>query len=176
VRVTLGTGLRAASTADLYIPLRDPERERMRSRLPLLRANAATVPVVDDDAGTEEEPSTGLRFRHVASLRLAPGTRELQIVSPGAANRALVVVHDDAAPAQFQLDEPSRTPRTVARLRAWYDTPADGHTPRATQERRSTRMILGSLLGIAVVIAMLALAVWWGVRGRSAARRPRHDT
>lgn len=168
----------------MLVPDRMPESAAPDRSLPVLEVvgGGAGAPTSQFFRGRRtgvqrsKEPSTGVRLLEVADTsgdgREAPRIGEdgrLQLtVRPGdSPTRVALLVGDER---RLELPDAARQPRTVAGIRAWYDTAPDG-TPAAGGQSAHVPGRGWIAIPAAVVVAMVALTIWWMLLGSRVGRR-----
>ena len=149
----------APIAVQLFVPEVLPERDARGDDLPGIQGEEA--PSVED---TPTDEATGIRYRLVESTFLDPTQYQrpdvnLTIERGGEPTRVAVLVGDpDATFASTDLE---RTPQTLARLRAWAETPAEGSKPvraaAASRDSRSRSPWYGAVIALVAVLT----AAWW---------------
>lgn len=159
----------------LLVPDEQPERAVADDELPSLQVRgagrSAVVRAVDRSRVTDE--ATGIHYRVIAtSMIVSDGSR--------GARPATIVVRRGDAPTRvalrvgsadvFQTADPERTPRTVARARAWLETPAVGSVPAPRTPPGTTADVSRAVWGGALAMSAVILAIWWVRIGRRRSR------
>jgi len=177
--------------ARLLVPDRRPENRLQPTAMPTVEIGGPDgIALVARAGGSHvKEPATGIRLQEVVdsgedsgngcvaidvratctSTNLAVGPKgrlEIAVVARGAVRVALVVGPDQ----RIEIPDAARQPRTIAGIRAWYDTAADGSPSTGGQvAQRPGRGWIA--VPSTVVVAMVALALWWMLLGSRVGRR-----
>jgi hypothetical protein len=128
-----------------------------------------------------KDPGTGVDYVSITDsidVPLAAGELATITVRRGAQpTRVAARVHRTDSDVGFETLDPERTPRTLARLVAWDNTPAPGAKVPGPKDEVVMQSITSPevWLPAGIGLGMLAVAVWWVRTGRGRARRPRAD-
>lgn len=127
---------------------------------------------VDDRAISDE--TTGVEYLVVGERVLQPGpgaATTLRVTRGAEPTRVAVLVGDpDAA---FAASDPSRTPRSMLRLRAWAETPADGSRPVRPAGSGPDRN--APWYGFGITLVAVLTAAWWLRIGHTRSRERSRD-
>jgi hypothetical protein len=185
--VDLRTGEMPATGVELLLPDRPPEQDMGSGRgggsVPRVEVSVDAEPQQVDgtvsatyDVATRTtdrqriDEATGVRLRVVREIDLPadPAQVQLRVVADEPV-RVAVAVGIDHADDELALAEAHATPRTVARLRQWYDLPADGSAQQPASVGAAAAGEVDyryALFGAVLTAAMVLLAGWWVVSGR----------
>ncbi|MCW2961275.1 MAG: hypothetical protein JWM25_1028 [Thermoleophilia bacterium] len=185
-RITFAAPVEDAWGVQLLVPDRLPEREAKEGELPSVQleytpaftAAPLTGPTTTIVAGklgdAVVDAGTRVRYRTIASgeeLQLASRAyTTITVIRGSEPIRIALRIAALESDAGFETLDPERTPRTMARLLQWDNTPAPGATVRRAAPERRSLMSPEVWLPAGIALVMLAAAIWWVRRGRGRAR------
>jgi hypothetical protein len=153
----------AEGPLDLLVLVPDTQPERGYERRPVLPIDDLVL--VDDEPLVDDV--TGIRYLVIARRRIAAGTAAIDFSIARGHHPTRIAVYVGDPDAEFAATDPERTPRTLARLRAWAETPAEGSRTvgGADEPRASSR---SPWYGAVIALVAILTAGWWV---RSGSRR-----
>lgn len=149
----------APETLELYVPNQIPEN-KLKDNPTFSTLGVKAEP--DYSHKKQEDPVTGLSFIRIATLQLDENKEyEVKVVAGKKPTRAVVMF---ATPKKnFSLQDAQKYPRTVAKLRYWYDNPADPKTKVVTQKKSGKLAPISALI---VSVLTLLIGAWWILSGK----------
>lgn len=158
----------------LLVPDRAPERGYgSGAKLPTIAVTPRGAAEIGNFGGGGEDEvvdeGTALGYRVVREANVAAREGTLVTVQIRRGIEPTRVALRVGAPTSFEAADVERTPRTLVRLRAWYDTPPPSATVDAARGS-SPPSSLVAWYGAGVSLLGVLIAVWWVRSGRRRSR------
>lgn len=152
----------------LLTPDRRPERIQSTGDLPSLivtGANARLDESSDADRSTIVDEGTAVEYRVLDATGAAARAGTILRITVRRGDEPARVALRVGAPTSFEAANVDQTPRALAKLRAWADTPAPSARFERTPPKSTARPIV-AIYGAGIALLGVLLGVWWVRSGR----------